>query len=193
MGLWGMTLFQSDTQCDIRSEVQYAMGILNIDDDDCDPDKELQSIEFREKLDAGLCEKLFEDFRSKEHDSFDTVVLAALVMESGAKISDDNVQRLRDIAGPVHSNNGLGLFGSIREQLLAALEHYKPGEPRSFSQKTQVKSMAVSFATRVCYNCGKIKADISKKLAVCAKCKEAPYCDRNCQKAHWKTHKSFCY
>lgn len=146
-------------QCDVRSEVQDGMGLVK-DDDEYDPNTELCSIAFREKLDAGLCEKLFEDFRSKEKKFWIpsrkvyTVVLAALVMESGAKISDDNMQHLRDIAAPIHPSTGDVsslddcdvLSDTASAQLLAALEHYKPGKPRSFRERRSVRYKAISLA-----------------------------------------------
>uniref|UniRef100_A0AAG5D9K0 MYND-type domain-containing protein n=1 Tax=Anopheles atroparvus TaxID=41427 RepID=A0AAG5D9K0_ANOAO len=39
----------------------------------------------------------------------------------------------------------------------------------------------------VCSSCGEEKPD--KK---CSKCKEVQYCDRQCQRLHWFTHKKFC-
>ena len=38
-------------------------------------------------------------------------------------------------------------------------------------------------------NCGFCGALASVK---CSSCKSVFYCDRNCQKRHWKEHKSFC-
>lgn len=59
-------LFQGDQDLDIRSETEYAMGLTS-DDADYDAEKELKSTAFRDKLNAGLCDKLFKDFRSKEN------------------------------------------------------------------------------------------------------------------------------
>lgn len=39
----------------------------------------------------------------------------------------------------------------------------------------------------VCSSCGEEKPD--KK---CSKCREVQYCDRQCQRLHWFTHKKFC-
>jgi len=70
-----------------------------------------------------------------------TVVLAAMVMQSGAKISDDNMQHLRDIVPRIHSSPGYawplndeGFRDPGKVQFLAALEYYKPGTPRTFCE-----------------------------------------------------------
>ncbi|KKY26387.1 putative mynd domain [Diplodia seriata] len=39
-----------------------------------------------------------------------------------------------------------------------------------------------------CSSCGKP----SQNLKRCAKCHSEQYCNRDCQKAHWKTHKKVC-
>ncbi|KAK2596431.1 hypothetical protein N8I77_013321 [Diaporthe amygdali] len=198
MGRWGMCLFQGDQDLEIRGDITNAMDLVRPDDDDYDPDKELQSTAFREKLDSGLCDKLFKEFRAKEKSvlswmglfpdsKMHTVLLAAMVMQSGAKISDDNMQHLRDIVPRIHSSPGYawplnddGFRDPGKVQFLAALEHYKPGTPRTFEEMS-------------CYYCGKIQADIGKKLSVCARCKVASYCGHDCQKAHWSAHKPSCF
>lgn len=38
--------------------------------------------------------------------------------------------------------------------------------------------------------CQKVKE--KKDLLLCAKCKVTPYCSRECQVAHWETHKKYC-
>ncbi|CAK4029829.1 Hypothetical predicted protein [Lecanosticta acicola] len=48
--------------------------------------------------------------------------------------------------------------------------------------------MKTSQAVAKCGNCD--KTDISLKK--CAKCMSVSYCDRECQKSHWKTHKKVC-
>lgn len=43
-------------------------------------------------------------------------------------------------------------------------------------------------ATTKCDNCKKTDTSLKR----CVKCKSAAYCDRDCQKAHWKQHKKDC-
>ncbi len=42
--------------------------------------------------------------------------------------------------------------------------------------------------SRRCNNCFKI----STKLHVCGRCKNVRYCNKSCQKTHWKEHKLSC-
>lgn len=51
--------------------------------------------------------------------------------------------------------------------------------------KTVVTGGAVEH---YCGSCNKTTAVMLK----CGRCKEVFYCDRNCQRAHWPTHKSVC-
>lgn len=149
-------LFQGDQDLDIRGETECAMGLTSDDDAEYDADKELQSTAFRDKLNAGLCDKLFKEFRSKEKTfwipdrKMYTVILAAMIMQSGAKISDDNMQHLREIFPHMHSSPGYAwplndadFRDPGRAQFLAALEHYKPGTPRTFCE---LRSVASSLA-----------------------------------------------
>lgn len=140
-------LFESELDLDVRGDIEDAMGLTREDDDEYNPMEELESKAFRDKLDAGLCDKLFKDFRKEESTfwfperKFYTVLLAVMVMESGAKISDDNMQHLREIvpsmeSTPVYSSpfQEGGFCDPGRAQFLAALEHYKPGTPRAFGE-----------------------------------------------------------
>ncbi|KAH7042207.1 putative MYND domain protein [Macrophomina phaseolina] len=45
-----------------------------------------------------------------------------------------------------------------------------------------------STAATACASCGKTSTDLKR----CAKCHSEHYCNRDCQKAHWKTHKKVC-
>lgn len=79
-----------------------------------------------------------------------TVILAAMVMQSGAKISDDNMQHLREIVPQIHSSPGYawplndeGFRNPGRAQFLAALEHYTPGTPRTFCEPRSVPGSPV--------------------------------------------------
>jgi hypothetical protein len=42
---------------------------------------------------------------------------------------------------------------------------------------------------RQCHNCDKV---IQGSIRVCSSCKKVCYCNRECQKAHWKKHKKSC-
>jgi len=46
-------------------------------------------------------------------------------------------------------------------------------------------------ATQICANCGAIDGD-SELFKKCARCKVTFYCGRECQTAHWSTHKVGC-
>jgi len=52
--------------------------------------------------------------------------------------------------------------------------------------KAKVKDTTKSH--ECCLKCGKTNA----KMNVCSKCKVAKYCSKDCQKSHWKQHKSTC-
>ncbi|KAJ7641099.1 hypothetical protein FB45DRAFT_899428 [Roridomyces roridus] len=57
--------------------------------------------------------------------------------------------------------------------------------PRSEEIRTARQSMLLG-----CSNCRKRETD--KKFNRCAKCKEAWYCSKECQRQHWPAHKVFC-
>jgi len=44
------------------------------------------------------------------------------------------------------------------------------------------------FVANMCENCGKQGGSMKR----CARCKKMKYCSKNCQRAHWKTHKQDC-
>ncbi|KAI1801910.1 hypothetical protein F4811DRAFT_555408 [Daldinia bambusicola] len=148
------------------------------------------AVEMRTKLDAGLGEKLMSYWRAKESEyngKYRVIIVGALLMRTGAKILESDMQHLHELVSRVdwdhlilseeECDRGPGEPGRV--QFLAALDHYKPGEPRDFAELS-------------CFYCGKIQADIGKALRTCGRCKRIPYCNRECQKADWKTHKSDC-
>lgn len=51
------------------------------------------------------------------------------------------------------------------------------------------KAMATRSSRRVCCMCGVVS---EKHFRVCSRCREARYCGRDCQKAHWPVHKLEC-
>ena len=54
---------------------------------------------------------------------------------------------------------------------------------------SQSKVVAAREKFRFCENCG---SEIEDKILVCSSCKKVAYCNRQCQKAHWKAHKKTC-
>ncbi|KAH6711912.1 putative MYND domain protein [Leptodontidium sp. MPI-SDFR-AT-0119] len=52
--------------------------------------------------------------------------------------------------------------------------------------------MAGTTTTPKCATCDKIESDSGTPLKRCAKCQTTAYCSRDCQRAHWKTHKQVC-
>jgi len=44
---------------------------------------------------------------------------------------------------------------------------------------------------RICANCG-VKKDSQKDLKTCGSCRFPSYCNRSCQRMHWKIHKHEC-
>jgi len=43
--------------------------------------------------------------------------------------------------------------------------------------------------SRACATCG---AAASAQMLQCSTCKTVPYCSRDCQREHWRTHKAKC-
>lgn len=198
MGRWGYRLFEGDIDFDLASEFDNAFKERKEDEEDEENEIDLSAMihltelveDNRKKLDAGLGDKLLDKFRAKEDDlwfgELRVILLGAIMMRAGAKIKDDDMQHLRELANKFPGIEGFrlpisddGLRGPGKAQFLAALDNYKPGTPRDFQDPS-------------CFKCGKVKADIGKAPLKCARCKAAWYCDKDCQKAHWTAHKSVC-
>lgn len=218
MGRWGYRLFEGDIDIDLASEFNNAFkdtkeneeSEINLSHmihqtDMLAPNaarmyyqtnayaEELKELveKNRKELDAGLGNKLLDKFRVMEEDDpwfgkLRVILLGAIMMRAGAKIRDDDMQHLRELANKFPGKEGFqlaiwddGLRGPGKAQFLAALDNYEPGTPRDF----QVPS---------CFECGKVEVDIGKAPLKCARCKDAWYCNKDCQKAHWKAHKSVC-
>jgi hypothetical protein len=140
------------------------------------PDTEKILEQIRQALDAGTGEMLLqmslEDAQTKdpedfnERNQYNPIVLSAILMMVGAKISGEHVGRLRTIAldspGPesyVWPLAGDNYFrGPGKRQYLAALDHYRQGVPRDFHKPT-------------CHACGKAGCDIGRKLHRCGGCR----------------------
>lgn len=95
----------------------------------------------RAKFDSGLGEKLFAQYRAKKNEylgPYKVIVLGALMIHVGAKISDENLQYLHDLVPEINCNEGHamplwdeGFRGPGKRQFLAALAAYKAGVPRN--------------------------------------------------------------
>ncbi|KAM0279718.1 hypothetical protein ACHAQH_004409 [Verticillium albo-atrum] len=147
----------------------------------------------RKMLDAGLGDKLFDKMRAEEKNptlqaggSYNMILVGALLMRAGAKIRDKDMEYLRELVPKTPSRPGFalpifdeGFRDPGKIQFLAAMDHYKPGNPRSFQEPS-------------CFLCGNIKSDIGHGLSKCGRCKYAFYCDKECQTSHWKIHKPIC-
>lgn len=128
----------------------------------------------RQKLDAGLGDTLFTKYRGlaeacggvwgKHEAQYKFIILGALMMGTGAKINDHDIQHLRHLASVVQSNEHFtlafadtGFRGPSKRQFFAALDNYHPGTPRDYSQPC-------------CHACGKSRQDTAKPLLKCSGC-----------------------
>jgi hypothetical protein len=108
-----------------------------------------------------------------KHDrKYKAILLGALIMSTGAKIKDNDIQYLRQLAPEVKSNENfaLPLFDSGfrspgKRQFLAALDNYKPGTVRNFHEPS-------------CHACGKTNQDMEKPLLRCSGCMTAWFCNK---------------
>lgn len=51
----------------------------------------------------------------------------------------------------------------------------------------------MAIPAQKCAQCSKTAADLNgANFSRCSKCRQTLYCNRDCQKAHWKTHKKVC-
>lgn len=161
------------------------------------------STSIREKLDAGLGEKLVKFYRELERDQarpalnanykYSITGLAAILMTYGARIEPDDISYFRQLVPDLacfpeyacpHIDFHFRLPG--KKQFLTALENYQSGTMRSFTQSS-------------CHACGKVNDDIKtegKQLMKCGACQnqynKGWFCDRECQRRCWKTHKKNC-
>ncbi|KAF9879699.1 SMB protein [Colletotrichum karsti] len=151
----------------------------------------------RKQLDAGLCDKIFEKYRPLEHEKdgqFRVILVGALMMRAGAKIKQDDLDHLKELADGMEGEHGFSYgraFDILHQdeksplrypgkvQFLTALENYKAGVPRDFGEPS-------------CFNCGKIEADLGAVPKKCGKCGVAWFCNVDCQKEAWKNHKLVC-
>jgi len=157
----------------------------------------IDAVTIRVRLDAGVGQRVFDKYRALENDEecffggkYRLCVLAALMMRVGANINKNDIDHLREIVADIPSREGYhwplcddGFRGPGKRQFLAALNNYKPGTPRDFKGPS-------------CHACGKTKDDVGKALLKCSRCDiekaAAWFCNKECQKAYWPTHKKSC-
>lgn len=212
MGRWGWRLFEGDQDIEYAIELSKddeleLSQMVHQSDMLCPPNirawyKSPEYIpvlkatikENRAKLDAGLGQEMMETYRRRENEphgiytsGYKVIMLGALMMRAGAKISQEHIDHLRELVKDVSSSpvfrvakDDHGFREPGKMQFLAALDNYKEGVPRSFAEPS-------------CFTCGKIKDDNGgKALCMCGTCKKAWYCDTSCQAANWKSHKINC-
>lgn len=203
-------MFQGDSDIDIVSEFDHEASIPVHEE----PEKLKEA---RDRLDAGLGAKLMKECRQQENKlkefcfedpKYKTIVLAAYMMQVGAKIASDDRAHLDEIFPKIRSRAGYalpigddGFRDPGKAQFKAALELYVDGQPRNFFAPRLVY-MLVGFniiltAENSCYNCGKTNDDLgTAQLKTCSRCsqndKKSFYCNKECQKENWKSHKAIC-
>ncbi|KAK0707159.1 hypothetical protein B0T21DRAFT_298718 [Apiosordaria backusii] len=140
----------------------------------------------RERVDQGFGEQLLAMSRGMELEvaegdddlRYHTIIVGALLLRIGARISPDDCDHLRKIANEVpchidnsHENHHIGFRGAGKAQFLAALDAYSHGTPRDFFEPS-------------CFHCGKITSEIEGNILRCARCSKRNqstwYCDSVC-------------
>lgn len=212
MGRWGYRLFEGDLDLDIACDLKNAFGegknklelspMIHQSDMIAPHEARIyyqtaayqedlkRTVEkTRKKLDAGASQKLFDKYRPLEEEyngELRVILIGALIMRAGAKLSEENKNHLRELAAKFPGREGYqmpisddGLRGPGKAQFLTALDNYKEGTPRRFDEPC-------------CFKCGKMEVDTRKAPKKCGRCKRAWYCGTECQKAHWAGHKSTC-
>ena len=93
----------------------------------------------------------------------------------------------------------LALIKALQEASVAALAITCVGKPRPHLRTHEErhsfrKAARLSFYAPIdqcCANCHKVP-DATAKLRRCGRCREAMYCNAECQRADWKRHKADC-
>ncbi|KAK7744709.1 hypothetical protein SLS62_010129 [Diatrype stigma] len=158
------------------------------------PPKSDKRVQLRRKLDAGLGSDWFQEYYVRENcgcsihateSKYKVVMVCALMMRVGAKIKPDNLRHLYELVPQIRCGDTFvpsgdyAFRGPGKAQFLAALASYRPGIPHDFHEPS-------------CHACGQTNKD-GKDLKKCGGCQNeraaAYFCDRDCQKSHWKVHK----
>jgi hypothetical protein len=60
------------------------------------------------------------------------------------------------------------------------------------SEPTATSAPATTSDEAGCRRCSKTSAELGRALKRCGKCQSVTYCSRDCQQAHWSSHKKAC-
>ena len=77
---------------------------------------------------------------------------------------------------------GAGIGGGVTTAVVSSSSD-------DLAAKQSQSKMAAREKFRSCDNCSQV---IEERILVCSSCKRVAYCNRKCQKAHWKSHKKTC-
>ncbi|KAK6367333.1 hypothetical protein LTS17_010259 [Exophiala oligosperma] len=173
MGRWGHRVFEGDNDLDLKSDIIGAIREklkakpITFEEDDLEnlfsckanPNKQQTPLststqKLRDDVNC-ISDELFEDFRQKEdqfYGEYIVVILGAVMMEAGVRISTENMTYLRQAAEKVESYPGyrlpigdLGFRDPGMAQFLAALSHYQDGEPRDWDGPRYVTASLITF------------------------------------------------
>ncbi|KAI6258853.1 hypothetical protein MCOR27_006953 [Pyricularia oryzae] len=200
MGRWGHRLFEGDLDLDLVGDIEREMKKAGL------PKVELEAMlykptsdEYRKTRDAlvadGVGDAIVTHLRSradretgylKSDLEYKSILTVALLLGAGSKIDQQHLEYVKALTGEVQSREGFahaiwdhGFRGPGKRQFLAALNAYQPGVCRDLGAPS-------------CFTCGKTKQDTDKVPSTCGKCKGAWYCNKDCQRSHWKYHKKSC-
>lgn len=117
MGAWGFGLFQSDNELDTMEEISSEAGRITHDPDFTFwyPENKPETVA---KLNDGLFHQLVEKFQIKQW-KHGIIYLGALSMQLGVKITEEDMQILRDTLKRVK------MFGEAKAQMKKGLDGYK--------------------------------------------------------------------
>jgi len=115
---------------------------------------------------------------------------ARTVLRLGHKINGFVIKRILKKKTPFNDFNytvtDKSSRASAEDYMYAAWDLWKTKKVQNWVQKVSRK-----WRGRICDNCGKQEKDFGGHQ-LCAGCEMAWYCNRSCQKKHWKKHKENC-